>query len=174
MLSFLAVRFFQCFQALLFIIINIKQQPWESLGAGLAGLSLHLTCKWSACAHIRPLARSELGSLTQNSESAGWMWGMCIITQSTVLLAGKWTIRSIELNLRMFKNPNTGHVFAEPWFFFFRSSNSQQLSNQASINCIFPDLLFGIFCDFKAIPDLHLSDDMQSFFNGAKDGTGAH
>lgn len=68
----------------------------------------------------------------------------------------------------MFKNPNTGHVFAELWFFLFWSSNSQQLCNQASINCIFPDQLFETFCDFQAIPDLHLSDDTQSFFNGVR------
>lgn len=56
-----------------------------------------------------------------------------------------------------------------PHFFFLWPSNSQQVSNQASINCLFPEQLFELFCDFKAIPDLHLLDDMQSFFNGAED-----
>lgn len=75
-LTSLAVCSFWCFQALLFIIINIKQAPWEALGAGLAGLSLHLTCKCSACAHIRPLAGSELSSFTHNWGALGGC-GVC-------------------------------------------------------------------------------------------------
>lgn len=75
-LSFLAVCSFWCLQALLFIIINIKQAAWEALGAGLAGLSLHLTCKCSACAHIWPLARSELSSFTHNWGALGGC-GVC-------------------------------------------------------------------------------------------------
>lgn len=53
--------------------------------------------------------------------------------------------------------------FFRALIFFSQSSSSQQLSNQISINCIFPGQLFEILCDFKAIPDLHLLDDMQSF-----------